>query len=320
MDNPPEQPTTRTAGRLGLRRLRRGAVFGRVGQWGRQLLVPLTLAPALGLIALLFGTSVVYGVAQSLGYLPFLGQTTLTLNAYRTITGGATTAHDFWVSFGFSLWVCCTATLLASVCALLVVMLYGARLRVGARGLSILNINLSFPHLVWAIGLSLLLSQSGLLARAATGLRLIRVPADFPVLIRDHYGIGIILDYLTKETPFLVLILLSILRSQPDALAIVAENLGATRFQRMRYVTLPLILPGLSAGAMLVFAYVFGAYEVPAVLGVQYPRMLSVLALEFFANPDLHSRAEGMAVSVVMALVVVAAALLSRALSNRQTA
>ncbi|PLS80103.1 MAG: hypothetical protein CYG59_09770, partial [Chloroflexi bacterium] len=39
----------------------------------RSLIVPLTLAPALGLIALLFGTSVVYGIAQSLSYLPFLG-------------------------------------------------------------------------------------------------------------------------------------------------------------------------------------------------------------------------------------------------------
>ncbi len=284
--------------------------------WWQRLVVPLTLAPALGLIAVLFGTSVLYGVAQSLGYLPFLGQTALTLSAYRNILGGANVAHDFWISFGFSLWVCCAATLLAGAGALLVVMLYGDRLRGATRGLMILNINLSFPHLVWAIGLSLLLAQSGLLARVATALHLIGMPADFPVLVRDRYGIGIILDYITKETPFLVLILLSILRSQPDAFGVVAQNLGATRWQRLRYVTLPLVLPGLSAGALLVFAYVFGAYEVPAVLGVQFPRMLSVLALEFFSNPDLHSRAEGMAISVIMALVVLVVALLGRVVSN----
>ncbi len=75
-------------------------------------------------------------------------------------------------------------------------------------------------------------------------------------------------------------------------------------------------MPGLTAGALLVFAYVFGAYEVPAVLGVRYPQMLSVLALEFFANPDLHSRAEGMAISVIMAVVVLTVALIGYRLSK----
>ena len=167
-----------------------------------------------------------------------------------------------------------------------------------------LNLNLAFPHLVWAIGLSLLLAQSGLLARIAAAIGLIAGPSDFPVLIRDRYGVGIILSYVSKETPFLLLIALSILASQPSAYGVVAENLGATRWQRLRYVTLPLVLPGLLSGALLVFAFVFGAYEVPALLGVRYPQMLSVLALEFFLNPDLRSRAEGMAISVIMAVVV----------------
>ncbi|MDP9310520.1 MAG: ABC transporter permease subunit [Chloroflexota bacterium] len=290
--------------------------WGSVRALRRSLTVPLTLAPALGLIALLFGTSVVYGGAQSLGYLPFLGQTTFTLAAYRNVLSGTNVAHEFWIGLGFSLWVCGTATLLAALCALVVVMLFGDRLRGATTGLVILNINLAFPHLVWAVGLSLLLAQSGLLARGAALLGLITLPAEFPVLIRDRFGIGIILDYVTKETPFLVLILLGILRSQPETYGVVAENLGATRWQRLRYVTLPLVLPGLSAGALLVFAYVFGAYEVPAVLGVRYPQMLSVLALEFFANPDLHSRAEGMAISVIMALVVLTVALIGYWLSH----
>jgi len=294
-----------------------GYTLWRLRQW---LVVPLTLLPALGLIAVLFGTSVVYGVSQSLGYLPFLGQTMITLNAYRNVVSGANVAHEFWTGLGFSLWVCCCATLLAALFALIIVMLWGDRLRGATSGLVILNINLSFPHLVWAIGLSLLLAQSGVLARIATVLGFIDVPAEFPVLIRDRFGIGIMLHYATKETPFLVLILLGILRSQPDAYGIVAENLGATRWQRLRYVTLPLVLPGLSAGALLVFAYTFGAYEVPAVLGVRYPRMLSVLALEFFTNPDLNSRAEGMAISVIMALVVLATALIGRWLSHREAA
>ena len=279
----------------------------------QAMIVPLTLAPALLLIALLFGASVVYGVAQSLGYLPFLQEKTFSLQAYRHVVYDAGYATEFWSGLLFSLWVSGASALLSALCALLVVALWGQRLRSRA-SLTVLNLNLSFPHLVWAVSLSLLLAQSGLLARIAAALHAIDAPADFPVLIRDRYGYGIILHYVTKETPFLVLIVLSILRTQPEAYDMVAQNLGATRWQRLCYITLPLVLPGLLAGALLVFAFVFGAYEVPAVLGVRFPRMLSVLALDFFLNPDLHRRAEGMAVSVIMALIVLLVVGLARLL------
>ena len=64
----------------------------------------------------------------------------------------------------------------------------------------------------------------------------------------------IILHYVSKELPFLVLLVLAVLRTQGAQYDLVAENLGASPWQRLRYVTLPLVLPALSAGAALVFA------------------------------------------------------------------
>jgi putative spermidine/putrescine transport system permease protein len=283
-----------------------------------RLMIALTLAPALGLVAVLFGASVIYGVAQSLGYLSVIGQTTVGLAAYRNVlVGPSPAAAEFWPALGFSLWVSGAATLLAALGALLLAALVTRQSAPSAAGVLALNISLAFPHLVWAIGLALLLLQSGLLARAAASLGLIASPAGFPVLVRDRYGIGIIVDYVSKEIPFLTLMLLAVMRSQPQGYALVAANLGANRWQRLRYVTLPLVLPALLAGALLVFAFVFGAYEVPAVLGVRFPRMLAALALDFFLNPDLRSRAEGMAISVLMALVVLLVALLA-ALGERR--
>lgn len=274
----------------------------------QRLSLILALAPALTLIALLFGASVVYGVAQSLGYLTIIDQQRLSLDAYREVLAGdSAAAREFWPSLGFSLWVSGASTLLAAALALVVAVALSGKRRHTA-GLTLLHLNLAFPHLVWAIALLLLLSQSGVFARIAASVGLIGAPSDFPVLVRDSLGLGIILDYVSKETPFLALVSLAVLRAQPEGYDLVAENLGATWWQRLRFVTFPLVLPGLAAGSLLVFAFVFGAYEVPAVLGVRYPRMLSVLALEFFTNPDLNSRAEGMAISVIMALVVVAVA------------
>ena len=294
----------------------------RSGRPGRGTGIALSLAPALGLIAMLFGTSVVYGVSQSLGYLPFLQQETLSLQSYRAVLFDSRYATQFWRGLVFSLYVSSASTVLAAVCALLVMLLWGERLRAassGARRLTTaLNVHLSFPHLVWAVGLSLLLAQSGVLARIATLLGLIDAPAGFPIVIRDRWGIGIVLHYVTKETPFLLLVMLGSLQSQSAAYQVVAENLGATRWQRLRFITLPMVLPSLLAGSLLVFAFVFGAYEVPAVLGVRYPEMLSVVALDFFLNPDLRSRAEGMAISIIMAVVVLVVAGLARRLARQE--
>ncbi len=288
-------------------------MFRRASTW-------LALAPALGLIALLFGASVVYGVGQSLGWLPFLGQREISLDAYRNVLAGPDYAPEFWRALGFSLWVSAAATLISALLALLVVAGLGERRRPSVRTTTLLNLNLAFPHLVWAIGLSLLLAQSGFLARIAAAAGLISGPAEFPVLVRDRFGLGIILAYIGKETPFLLLMLLSVVRTQPVEYALVAENLGASRWQRIRYVTLPLVAPALLAGSLLVFAFIFGAYEVPALLGVRFPEMLSVLALDFFLNPDLRARAEGMAISVVMALVVLALVVLALRLRRRWSA
>lgn len=265
----------------------------------------LSLAPALIIVGLLVGVSLIYGVAQSLGLLAIIGTSQLSLDAYRDLwLGTGPAGREFWPALGFSLWVSLASTGLATLGALLVAaMLNQYRRPVDGSTLLMLNLNLAFPHLVWTVALVLLLAQSGLLARIAFAFGLIDAPAQFPVLVRDPYGLGIILHYVSKEIPFLLLIVLAVVRTQGAQYDLVAENLGATFWQRLCYITLPLVLPALAAGSALVFAFVFGAYEVPALLGVRYPRMLAVLALEFFTNPDLNRRTEGMAISLIISLV-----------------
>ncbi len=268
----------------------------------------LALAPALVVVGVLLAVSLTYGVTQSLGVIPLIGQTTPSLEAYGNLfTGQGLAGREFWGSLAFSLWVSLAATLLSAALAL------GVAFVVADRPLDTLalNTNLAVPHLVWAVGVLLLLSQSGVLARWAASVGFIDVPAEFPVVVRDRFGLGIILSYVGKEVPFLALLVISVLRTQPPGYHWVAENLGASRWQRVRYLTLPLVLPALLAGSLLAFAFIFGSYEVPALLGVNYPRMLPVLALRFFNDPDLNARADGMAISLVITAITVAVAWLS---------
>jgi putative spermidine/putrescine transport system permease protein len=272
----------------------------------------LSLAPALTVILALLGASLFYAVAESVGYIRVIGQTQVSLDAYRATLAADT---EFWVSLGFSLWISIASTFFSSATALAL-----------AVWLSIcnkdsdtlaLNWNLAFPHLVWSVALLLTLSQSGLFSRWAASLGLISTPADFPVLVRDRFGIGIIISYIGKEIPFLTISILSVLRSQSIGYDVIAENLGASRWQRLRYVTIPQVMPALIAGALLVLGFVFSSYEVPALLGVGYPRALPVLALRFFLDPDLRARSQGMVISLIITLIVIIVAIISLRIGER---
>jgi putative spermidine/putrescine transport system permease protein len=266
----------------------------------------LSLAPALTLILVMLGASLLYAIAESLGFISVIGQSEVSFRAYRAALAADS---EFWVSLAFSLWVSIASTLLASTFALLVaVWLNNHRAQSDTLAL---NWNLAFPHLVFATALLLFLSQSGLFARWAASLGLITTPDQFPVLVRDRYGIGIILHYVGKEIPFLALIVLAVLRSQSIGYDVVAQNLGANRWQRLRHITIPQVMPALLAGSLLVFGFIFSSYEVPAILGVGYPRALPVLALRFFLDPDLRARPTGMAVSLVITVITLVVAALS---------
>lgn len=273
----------------------------------------LSLAPALTIVIVLLGASLLYAITESLGVISVIGQSQVSFDAYRSTLNPTS---EFWASLGFSLWISISSTLLASVFALLVAVWLSEQ-RTKSDMLA-LNWNLAFPHLVWSVALLLFLSQSGLLARWAASLGLITTPSEFPILLRSPYGIGIILSYVSKEIPFLTIIILSVLRSQPVGYDVVAENLGANRWQRIRYVTIPQVLPALLAGALLVFGFIFSSYEVPALMGISHPRALPVLALRFFLNPDLHARSEGMVISLIITLIVLVVAMISLKLGEEK--
>ncbi|MBI5823397.1 MAG: ABC transporter permease subunit [Chloroflexi bacterium] len=266
----------------------------------------LSLAPALTIVLVLLGASLLYAVAESVGYISVIGQSKFSLDAYRNTLD---LNSEFWASLEFSLWISIVSTLISSAIALLLAVWLSERR--GNTDTLALNWNLAFPHLVWSVALLLFLSQSGLFSRWAASLGLISTPAEFPVLVRDRFGIGIILSYIGKEIPFLTITILSVLRSQSVGYDVVAENLGASRWQRLRYVTIPQVMPALLAGSLLIFGFIFSSYEVPALLGVGYPRALPVLALRFFLDPDLRARSEGMVISLIITLIVMIVAVVS---------
>lgn len=167
----------------------------------------------------------------------------------------------------------------------------------------IFQINLTVPHLVGAIGILYLFSQSGSFARLAHEFGLIARPSDFPALVFDPLAIGVILQYVWKELPFIGVIVLANMQALGQDYESVARSLGANRWQAFWHVLLPLIFPGVMSSSVMVFAFIFGAYELPALLGANYPAALPVLAYRKYTDVDLAARPEAMAMAVIIAIM-----------------
>ncbi len=116
--------------------------------------------------------------------------------------------------------------------------------------------------------------------------------------------IGIVYTYL----PFMVLPLYARLSRLDPALMEAAADLGASPWRVFCRVTLPLSLPGVAAGAALVFVPAIGEYVIPALLGGPQAQLIGkVLWEEFFANRDWPT-ASAVAVWLLLVLVAVPAA------------
>lgn len=264
---------------------------------GRTRTAWLLLAPTVLLLGGVFGGGLVVGIAQSVGLFSVVDVHGPTLRFYPEVLHGDDTVR----SFVLTLYVACVATALALVLGVMFALL----LRRAFRGAGVLRVliqlPLPVPHLVAAVGVALVLGQSGLLARGLHALGVIDQPAAMPALIYDRGAVGIIAAYVWKETPFMALAALAALRANGNDLEHAARALGAGRRQTLRHVTLPLIAPGLLGAAVIVWAFTFGAFEVPLLLGQSYPRMLAVEAWQRYNEPDLSIRPGALALNMGIA-------------------
>jgi putative spermidine/putrescine transport system permease protein len=270
------------------------------------------LVPALAVVGLLFGGGLSLGLVQGMGYLPAAGMSVLTLDHFAHVLADP----DFFKSLAFTVYLALASTLIAlaiSVVAALVLNRLAGRSRVIQ---FLFQIPLTVPHLVIAVAVVFMLAPSGFLARGLQSLGLLPSGAAFPLLVNDPWGVGIMAAYVWKEVPFITLMVLAALQAGGAELLDVGRTLKAGRWQRFRYITLPIIFPSLGAAALIVFAYSFGAFEVPYLLGQTYPMMLPVWAYKAYSDVDLLSRPEGIAAGLVIAAVVAAAVALAQGLTQ----
>ena len=124
------------------------------------------------------------------------------------------------------------------------------------------TVPLVLPPVVGGIALVLLLGRTGLIGTFLRAWFGIQIPFTTPAVIISETFVAM---------PFLVLSVEGALRGADRRLEDAAETLGASRWMIFRRITLPLIAPGVAAGAVLSFARALGEFGATITFAGNFP-------------------------------------------------
>ena len=268
----------------------------------KKLTPYLLLVPQL-LLGIVFITGIVIGITQSLGVIPIFKLYTPTLMYYKEILGREASIQAFIYSFKI-------AGVSAVLSILIGIFMCYVLINTKRSGLinAIVKLPIIVPHTIVALMIINVMSQNGLLARILFHLNIISDQSQFPLLINDAGGVGVILAYMWKEAPFVIYFVITLMAAISN-LGEAAINLGASRLTAFIKVSLPLCIGNILSAFLIIFVYALGAYELPQILGATLPKALPILSYIEFQKPDLRLRPYAMAYNGVLTVISVFAAI-----------
>jgi ABC-type spermidine/putrescine transport system permease subunit I len=192
-----------------------------------------------------------------------------TLDNYRQLAQDTVFFRVFWITLRTALIVTVGTLLLGYPVALAL-----ARLPRGPAALVLVLVLLPFwtSVLVRSYAWMVLLGRHGLVNEALIALGLIDAPLK---LLNTPFAVSVAMIHILL--PYMILPIASVLRQIDPALPRAASGLGATPFRAFRQVVLPLSMPGVAAGVLLVFVLSLGFYITPMLVGGPHDMLLSML-------------------------------------------
>lgn len=173
------------------------------------------------------------------------------------------TKKYYYSALGRSIFVSVTTTLTTLIVG--VPMAY-AMSRYNVLGKKFIHIfiimSLMSPPFIGAYSWIMLFGRSGLVTKFFEG---------FGIILPSIYGkLGIILVFTFKLFPYVYLYTSGAMGSIDSSLEEAAENLGSNKLRRLRTITLPVIMPSIAAGAIMVFMTSLADFGTPMLIGEGY--------------------------------------------------
>ena len=198
------------------------------------------------------------------------------------------------------------ATSATAISALLGVPLAWVLARSDIRGRALLRalvtVPLVLPPVVGGVALFLVLGRQGLLGRPLFEAAGWSLPYTTPAVVVAETFVAM---------PFLVVSVEGALRAADARFEDVAATLGATRWTTFRRVTLPLVAPGIGAGAVLCWARALGEFGATITFAGNFPGTTQTMPLAVYLALQSDPEA-AIALSLVLLAVSVATLLLLR--------
>ncbi len=176
------------------------------------------------------------------------------------------------------------------------------------RGIILFLVTLPFwtSYLLRVFAWKIVLSYNGVLNSALTGSGIL----SEPTLAFLNTPAAVVVTLAHAYAPFAILPIYVALESIPRSLLEAASDLGATPFRTFLRVILPNAMPGVLAGALVVFVPTVGDYVTPALVGGPSSVMIGSLIQSQFGKAN--DWPFGAALAVVVMAVILATLLLVR--------
>ncbi|MGX1669181.1 molybdate ABC transporter permease subunit [Streptomyces sp. NPDC055400] len=251
----------------------------RPGARGRGVPLPLLLPALLGLAFLL---------------LPLIA---LLVRAPWRSLPDQLTSPEVWQALQLSL-ICATAATAVSLVLGVPLAWLLARTEFPGRGLvrALVTLPLVLPPVVGGVALLLALGRNGVVGQ----------------LLDSWFGItlpfttaGVVVAESFVAMPFLVISVEGTLRAADPRFEEAATTLGASRFTAFRRVTLPLIMPGIAAGAVLAWARALGEFGATITFAGNFPGRTQTMPLAVYLALQ-NDPAAAIALSLVLLAVSIA--------------
>lgn len=159
-----------------------------------------------------------------------------------------------------------------------------ARVAIPCRNLvlALMVIPLIAPPFIGAYSWVILLGKRGIVTHF--------VNAWFGIELPSIYGLfGIVLALSLSFFPYIVLFVQGALAASDPHIEESARIMGAGQWRIMRTVTLPLVLPTIGAGILIVFVKALGNFGVPAILGSEYYVVPTLIYYQIHGYFDLNA-------------------------------
>lgn len=180
----------------------------------------------------------------------------------------------------------------------------------GSRIINVMIImSLMSPPFIGAYSWIILLGRNGYITKFLQGIGI-----NFPSI----YGfLGIILVFSLTLYPYVFLYVSGALNSIDSSLEEASESLGASKIKRLISVTLPVVMPTIAAGAIMVFMSSLADFGTPMLIGEGY-KVLPVLAYEEYMSETGGNAGMAASLSIIIVTCSLAVLMIQKYFTNRK--